>query len=49
MSTKHAMTLIGNAKQAMSKEKSDPVETGPTGPAAMAPQPCSSQESVIGW
>ena len=30
------MALIDNAKQAMSEGKSGPVETGLTGPAAMA-------------
>ena len=33
---RQAMTLIGNARQATSEEKSGPVETGLTGPAAMA-------------
>ena len=36
MGIRQATVLIGNTKQAMSEEKSGLVETGLTGPAAMA-------------
>ena len=36
MGVRQAMALIGNARQATSEEKSGPVETGLTGPAATA-------------